>query len=357
MEINDIRTINQFKGGSFSEYKLSEVKSACMNELERANIINSFYWFMELLCSGHVNDIWEIIIQYYGNKINVGNSKIAIYLDMVYKNYRKILTNGYVNYELAMRNNFEIRKLFCEIVIILCNAEKTPTLEKIKIIDTNDFDLEKIENKLKAPNTTYVDNILYEDDPYELYIPINEFAYSLSKDNDQKNLWNTIYWIEWLLQYSKKHLKKYDEILKISQRNVPVLQTYRKDLIWILWDVILNKSFIYYEIQNKILQSLFNLFVINYKPGCKDKRKHLLFFACKIIIDYKNIDFRMSIIKNKDEYNSEEIILCAFNELKKHEKAPKTNYLNIDDERSNVEKTVEKITAINSFLAEEQFSL
>ena len=42
MEINDIRTINQFKGGSFSEYKLSEVKSACMNELERANIINSF---------------------------------------------------------------------------------------------------------------------------------------------------------------------------------------------------------------------------------------------------------------------------------------------------------------------------
>ena len=96
MEINDIRNMNSFKGGSFSKYKMSEVKTACISELERANIINSFYWFMELLCSGHVSDIWEIIIQFYGNKINVENPKMAIYLEMMYNNYKNILTNGYV---------------------------------------------------------------------------------------------------------------------------------------------------------------------------------------------------------------------------------------------------------------------
>ena len=52
MEINDVRNMTSFKGMSFSEYKLSDVKSACINELEQTNVVNTLYWFMELLCSG-----------------------------------------------------------------------------------------------------------------------------------------------------------------------------------------------------------------------------------------------------------------------------------------------------------------
>ena len=350
MEINDVRNMSEFRGGSFSKYKLSDVRAACVNELEQANVVNSYYWFMELLCSGHANDIWEIIIQFYGNKINIGNPKLAIYLDMMHGNFTKILTNGYTNYELAMRNNNEIRELFCEICVIMCSSSRTPTLEKIKIIDANDFDIEKLSSKLKAPNTSYVDGIFYEDDPYELYIPINELAYSLSKENEQKNLWNTIYWIEWILQYGKRYSKKYDELLKISQRKIQVNQACRTDFVWIIWDVILNKSLVEYEIQSKIVCGLFNVFMINYKPGSKEKRKHLIFAACKIIIDFRTIDFRASIVAKKDEYNKQEIIERVFDELIKHEIKPNTGYLNVAEERTNVEKTVEKITALNSYL-------
>ena len=352
MEINDIRNTAAFRGGTFSEYKIADVKSACINEIEQANVVNTFYWFMELLCSGHVNEIWEIIIQFYANKINVGNPKVAVYLDMVYTNYEKILANGYTNYELAMRNNSKVRDIFCEIAIILCSSTRTPTFEKIKIIDSNDFDLEKLSNKLKAPNTSFVDIIFQDDDPYELYIPINELAYSLSKENGEKNLWNTIYWVEWILQYSKQYFKKYDDVIKVTQRKINVNQTHKKDFIWLIWDVILNKSLVYFDIQKKIIQSLFKLFLINYKPGSKEKRKHLIFFACKVIINVKNINFQVPIISNKEDYDVEEIMKRVFNELKKSEQTPNTGYLNIEEERTNVEKTVEKITAINSFLGE-----
>ena len=350
MEINDVRNMNAFKGGSFSEYKLSDVRSACVNELGQSNIVNVYYWFVELLCSGHINDVWDIIIQFYANKINVGNPKMAIYLDMMYMNYEKILANGYTNYELAMRNDSKVRDIFCEISIILCNSTRTPTFEKIKIIDTNDFDLDKLSCKMKAPNTSYVDAIFHDDDPYELYIPINELAYSLSKENDQKNLWTTIYWIEWILQYSKQYIKTNDDVLKVSQRKIKVHQSHRKDFIWLIWDVILNKDMVNYEIQKKIIQSLFNLFVTNYKPGYKDKRKHLIFFACKVIINVKTINFATAIIDNKDKYNKDEIIGRVFTEIKKSEQSPHTGYLSINEERSNVEKTVEKITALNSYL-------
>lgn len=350
MEINDVRNMNAFKGCSFSEYKLSEVKSACVNELEQSNIVNNYYWFMELLCSGHVNDIWDIIIQFYANKINVGNPKMAIYLDMMYNNYEKVLSNGYTNYELAMRNDSEVRNIFCEIAIILCKSTRTPTFEKIKIIDSNDFNLNKLSNKMKATDTLFVDELYHDDDPYELYIPINELAYSLSKENNQKSLWNTIYWIEWILQYSKQYSKNNEDVLKISQRKVDVNQVYRKDFIWLIWDVLLNKKLVYYEIQRKIIQSLFNLFTVNYKPGHKDKKKHLIFFACKIIINVNTIDYTKSIIDDKDEYNKVEIIERVFCEIKKNEQSPNTGYLNINQERSNVEKTVEKITALNKYL-------
>ena len=350
MEINDVRNMSSFRGGSFSEYKLSEVKSACINEIEQANIANTFYWFMELLCSGHINEIWDIVIQFYANKINIGNPKMAVYLEMMYANYEKILANGYTNYELAMRNNNKIRDIFCEITIILCTSTRTPTIEKIKIIDTNDFYLEKLSSKLKAPNTTYVDKLFYDDDPYELYIPINELAYSLSKENNQKNLWNTIYWVEWILQYSKQYFKINNDVLRVSQRKINVNQTHRKDFIWLIWDVVLNKSLAYHEIQSKIIQSLFKLFTVNYKPGNKDKRKHLIFFACRVIINVQTINFQLPISESKDNYDKEEIIKRVFNELKKNEQTPNTGYLNVDDGRTNVEKTVEKITAMNSFL-------
>ena len=97
---------------------------------------------------------------------------------------------------------------------------------------------------MKAPNTSYVDKIYYQDDPYEFYIPINELAYSLNKDNKEKNLWNTIYWIEWLLQYSKVYNKKYEETLQITRRNVNVPESSKKDFIWLLWDIILDKDLV-----------------------------------------------------------------------------------------------------------------
>ena len=126
---------------------------------------------------------------------------------------------------------------------------------------------------MKAPNTLLVDEIFYEDDPYELYIPINELAYSLSKENNEKNLWDTIYWIEWILQYSKQYFKINNDVLKVTQRNIKVNQTHRKDFIWLVWDVLLNKSLVYYEIQKRSFKVCSSC-LQSITSQVLDKRKH-----------------------------------------------------------------------------------
>ena len=350
-DINDVRSIKDFRGGSFSQYKIADVKTACIKELNQSNIKNSYYWIMDLVCSGHIKEAWEILIGFYANSVNVGNPKLAIYLNMMHNNYNIIHKGGYVNYELAMRNNHEIRKLFCEIVIVLCASNKTPTFEKIKIKGEDNFNIEALSDKLKAPDVSYVNRVFRDGDPNELYIPVNEFIYSISKDCSQKSLWNTLFWLEWVLEYCKYYNKIKEKVIVCAHRKVPVLPIFQKDVIWIIWDCLLDKEHTTSDIQNKCIFSLFSMFVVNYKPGSKDKRKQLLYFACKILIDKNNIDFKIPIIKDIEKYNGEEVIECVFEALVKKQQEPNTGYLSMDgDNRTNVEKTVEKLASLDKFM-------
>ena len=92
------------------------------------------------------------------------------------KEFNNLYKNGYINNELLLRNNNTCRNLLAEVIYILASSPKKPCLEKLKIIKDTDFILENISSKLKAPETKYIDDIFKEDDPLEIYIPLNEFS-------------------------------------------------------------------------------------------------------------------------------------------------------------------------------------
>ena len=63
-EINDIRTSSDFANKTFSGYAKSKVKGELIKSIKNCEIEPAFYWSIELICAGHYNELWNIIIYY-----------------------------------------------------------------------------------------------------------------------------------------------------------------------------------------------------------------------------------------------------------------------------------------------------
>ena len=298
MEITDRRT--NFKSITFSNFKKSHVIKELVKCLYYQKMEEAFFWTGDLLCSGHIVELWNIYIQFFCKYIHINNPKLPIY---VYKKFEefKIIANKISDLEL--RNNDDIRILFFSLTAILCECKKDSILDNLK------FDLKfDVQTNLKAPNIQYIQPFFKVGDPKEYFIALNELIYHLK---DTKNKMEILYWIEWIIEFELLLIKKKKIIGCIKRDFAP-----NTNIIWLIWEIIM--SFKKDSILEKILDALFNLFKIKYNIASNRKKKGILHLAVMFIIN--DIDYQKKLVDNVAIFNNiEQNILITFQQLKKNE--------------------------------------
>ena len=339
-EINDVREKKDFRGITFSKFKKSDVRKELLNNMFNGKIESSCYWAAELVCAGHFMDLWEIILLFSNKHIHLGNPKLPIYIDMRFQAFKDIVQNGYIDNEIRMRNNDKIRKLFSEIICVLCLSIKKHSFETIKITE-DDYIMTNMTDRLKAKNVFYVQPIFQKDDPKELFIALNELAYHVS--NDSKNMVSACYWIEWILEFETRCKKKREKCEGDRRSHSFIHGKYQKDVIWIVWDIFIEESKKKPKLIQKIINASLNLFALRYMPNVKKKRRFLLYHIVSLLTE--PINQSIPIIANSNTISRvQEKINMIYRQIKKNEERPATDYLfNNKMGKSNVEKTAEKL--------------
>lgn len=341
-KIEDSRKMQEFRSISFSSYKKSDVRKELIKSITGNKIEDSCYWSAELICAGHFMYLWEIIFSIMSKNIHIGNPKLPIYIDLRLTSFRDIVNNGFSENIIKLRNNDKIRKLFSEIMAVLCFSKKKNSFDVPKIKQT-DFNFINLTGHLSAKSRHLINKVFKKEDPDEIYIPLNEFAWNISKkvqDNFKAN-----YWIEWILEYHK--ICKKNKTKKVcALRNLNIDKKFQGEMIWIMWDLIIEESRRRKNGTEKIIMSLLSLYSLKYKDSVKHKRKLLIYYAVALLTENVNLD--ISVINNKDKIMKlKEQINIIYGEIKKNEKKPSTSYLFNGLENNNVEKTANKLEKMN----------
>jgi hypothetical protein len=343
-EISDKRTLKDFKGITFSNYKKSESKKELLNSLMEGKVEPACYWSIEFICAGHFSELWDIILVFYSQHINISNPKLPLYMQMRFNNFKDIILNGYIDNELQSRNNQKIRLLFAELIAILTLSTKTHALSQVKI-NNNNLNITNISDKLKADSVNYGAPFFKKDDPKELFIAINELVYHLRRTRNSREV---CYWFEWILEYETLCKKeKKNKIVCASRHFMSIEDKYKTDIIWFIWEILL-KECEGMHVKN-IITAIFELFCIKFKPGIKKRRRYLIYNT--IVFITNAVDLNINIYTEEGKIlNIKNKINMIYKQIKKNEVKPNTDYLfnNSITQRSNLEKTIDKLERVGS---------
>lgn len=204
-----------------------------------------------------------------------------LYLSRMYERFAPMEERYSIRNMTDIRNNSEVRQLICEVsaAAALCKKSKLPTLPKIK--PEHDFTPAVIQEMLKAPSNAYARSIMKQEDPMELFVPVNELLYSL-RERDSKSL----YWVSWILAYASKYRSEKKEYLSCAYRsNDYVEDQYLRSPIWIIWACIR-------EVANpqvtEYTDTLFRMYCLRWAKG--DLKRRLPFLITAIIYICEPLD-------------------------------------------------------------------
>ena len=158
------------------------------------------------------------------------------------------------------------------------------------------------------------------------------------------------YWIEWIFEYETRCKALKEKIFCERRIFAKVDSKCQKDIVWIIWDIFLKESKKRPKFIQKLMDALLSLFCLKYSQGCHKKRKNLMYLAISALCE--NFTPEKEIIRHSrlELVNTiKQKIDSVYAQIKKNEESTGTDYLFLGMKTSNLENTIKKLDAMNSF--------
>tara|TARA_Y100000816_G_C26072998_1_gene564606 strand:+ start:296 stop:1327 length:1032 start_codon:yes stop_codon:yes gene_type:complete len=332
--INDKR--RAFKITTFSNYKKTDVIKKLTLSLYYGKLEESFFWTCELLCTNLIIDLWNTYFLLMSKYIHVYNPKLPLYLNKKFQDFKQIAMKYGDDFKL--RNDNEVRLLFCSVTLVLCYSQKYTILDDLNY--KFDFKIENLYENLKAPNVKYIEFIYLPSDPKEYTIPFNELIYHLRETKSKTDIH---FWINWIIQYDILCRKK-KKLLLCQQRDIYMdkNEKYSKNIIWIVWDILLKMSKKQQNQQlHSIIQNIFDLFSVRYTFSYNKKRIHQIYHVIELLLLQKQVEFSVELLKDRSLLSSlEQNIQVTFEQIKKHEQVQDEEPKSLKEKKMDLYKNI-----------------
>jgi hypothetical protein len=349
IQIEDVRGERDFRGITFSGFQASAVVQKLQQACADRSVESACYWTAELVCAGHFAKLWECVGVIAGHRHAAASPRIPMFLAMRFADFKRIIDAGYAGRELELRNSGQVRRLFAEIVAVLCASRRHHPPQPVRINPDKDFDLGALAGRLEAPNTSFAGDVFQDGDPKELFVAVNELCYHLRPQ--QANAVSSCYWVEWLSAFARRCASRGQCVAALPRDFPPVPDSCRTDPIWLAWGAVLRVAKERGELTVRGVDDLLTLYCIRYTRGCKQRRRPLLYAAVSFVT--APIDF--SVPAAADPQAIRNIVSKAdavYREIKKNEHPhPEVRGAPRTAGRTNRERTAERLMRLDAALS------
>jgi hypothetical protein len=195
-----------------------------------------------------------------------------------------------------IRNNSDVRELICEAAasVSLCKKNKLPIFPKIK--PEHDFQQLTIQENLKSPSANFARHLSRNDDPLEIYIPLNELVHCMRPET--RDTPKALYWASWILKYSSRYKKQNKLDFKCSFRNnVYVEDKHCNHVIWLIWEAANDAAAKSPQagVLRPYIDALYKIHCLRWTPTLLKQRLCFLITAIQFICESTTLDIHYAV--------------------------------------------------------------
>ena len=341
----DVREASEFRGMSFSGFKVSQVAMRLIRAYTEKNVEEACFWSAELICAGHYAKLWEVIALAASSNHATASPRVPMLAAAHFDSFKRLVQSGFEGRELELRNDPRVRGMFAELAAVLCTTKRQHPPPPVRIRAESDFDMAGMGGRLEAPATSFATSVFKEGDPKELFVAVNELCFQLSAQ--QASSVSACYWVQWIIAFIR-HCGTQGRRVQASHRELaPVPEAHKRDPIWIVWSGLVERAEARGPLFARAIQALLALYSIKYTAGARARRAPILYAAVSVATSA--VDF--SVPAAADPAAIGNIVAKGstgpYRELKKHEvssgNAP-------SGKQTNRQKTSERLQRMDALL-------